>query len=503
MRALPLVAAVDPSGLALDSLTRMNSCVSARAALVMFFTAVACASDAATDESPTNEETEAEPSREANDGSLPVDAARAGRTPSPSSRADAAMPRADAASSATKTDANATPSTQDDAGTAECAAPRSRCASACVDTSSDAEHCGSCGHACASGESCAAGECRQAESCSDSCVRQGGVEWACKTRFMYGLNYAWHHFGSDFGGNAAWQQPGVSRNAKVEAELAAFAANGVSVLRWWMLPDFRGDGVSFDASDAPTGVGGTMVADIERALELADDYDLYVMLTLFSFDNFRPTKTADGRRSRGIRDMLRDPAKRMALLERVVRPIARAAAASRHAKRLIAWDVINEPEWAMEGASLYGGDPAFDPNPELEAVSHTEMESFLRDVIAVLRAESEALVSVGATAVKWRHAWSKLDVDFHQFHFYEWVNMYWPYNRTPADYGIGDKPVVMGEFPARGLASASYDVLVSSWYMQGYQGALAWSYTDPMFGGAGVLPDVKRFADRHPCETQF
>lgn len=339
-----------------------------------------------------------------------------------------------------------------------------------------------------------------APTCSDRCAKAGGIDWLCKLRFMYGINYAWRNFGSDFGGNAAWNQAGVSNNPQIATDLATFAANGVSVVRWWVFPDFRGDGVRFDAQDNVLGLGGSALADLERALELAEKNNLYLMLTVWSFDNFRPTKQADGIRARGIRPMVVDDAKRASLMERVVRPLARAAGKSRYAKRLIAWDVINEPEWAINGASLYGGDPPFDANPELESVSHAQMERFLADTIKVLREETDALVSVGGAAIKWSHAWSKLDTDFHQFHMYDWVNKYWPYNKSPKDFGLGDRPVLMGEFPLSGLSGVSYANLLESWYGNAYGGALGWAFTDS--GGASLEP-VKAFAARHACETKY
>lgn len=53
---------------------------------------------------------------------------------------------------------------------------------------------------------------------------------------------------------------------------------------------FRGDGVRFDASDSVLGLGSTTLSDLNRALELAAQCDVYLMLTLFSFDNFRATR---------------------------------------------------------------------------------------------------------------------------------------------------------------------------------------------------------------------
>jgi hypothetical protein len=319
---------------------------------------------------------------------------------------------------------------------------------------------------------------------------------------MYGINYAWHHFAADFGGNHAWSQNGLSAEPAVEGELQKMAANGISVVRWWLWPDFRGDGVTFDGTDTPMGLGGTAQADIARALELAEQNNLYLMLTPFSFDNFRPTRMDSGILVRGIKPMVLDDAKRRALMDNVVAPLARAVESSPFQKRMLAWDIINEPEWAVTGPSMYGGDPAFDPMTELEPITHAQMETFLGDVLATLRKNSSALVTVGGTAIKWAHAWSKLDLDFHQFHMYDWVNMYWPYDKSPMMYGLSDKPVVMGEFPVTGLSGVSYSKLVESWYGNSYAGALGWAFNDKSFN-AGDFSAIKGFSDARTCETRY
>ena len=166
---------------------------------------------------------------------------------------------------------------------------------------------------------------------------------------------------------------------------------------------------------------------------------------------------------------------------------------------MIAWDVITEPEWAMTGPSLYEGDEGFDPSAGLEPLDHAGMESFLADVITVLRQESGSLVTVGAAAVKWAHAWTHLDLDFYQFHHYDWIDAYWPYTNGPATYGL-DKPMMYGEFPLGPVNGASYQTVVDTWYGAGYAGAMAW-----MFDGASGqdLALVDPFAQAHPCETQY
>lgn len=64
----------------------------------------------------------------------------------------------------------------------------------------------------------------------------------------------------------------------------------------------------------------------------------------------------------GLTQMVKDTTKRGKLLENVIRPLARAAEQSPYRHRLLAWDVINEPEWAISGSDPYG-DPSFDASP--------------------------------------------------------------------------------------------------------------------------------------------
>ncbi|NMC72063.1 MAG: hypothetical protein GYA57_18675 [Myxococcales bacterium] len=337
--------------------------------------------------------------------------------------------------------------------------------------------------------------------CVDECPVATGIPWGCRRRFLYGVNYAWRHFVGDFGGIPAWGQTGVAGDrANYRADLQRMHDHGASVIRWWMFPDFRGAGILFDGDENPTGLGPTTLDDLAAALELAAETDLYLMLCLFSFDNFRPSREEYGVAIPGIAPLVRDEARRRRLLEQVVRPLARAAQADPHHDRLIAWDVINEPEWAMTGPSPYG-DEDYDPNGELEAVTHAQMETFVAETIAVLRAESEALITVGGTAWKWAHAWTRVDLDFYQIHMYDWINRWWPYSNPPATYGLTDKPVVMGEFPMGDLtAGVTYDMVVDSWWSNGYAGALSW-----MYDGAdeGSLDLVAGFAARHPCETRY
>ncbi|MGM0559414.1 MAG: hypothetical protein ACQEVA_23725, partial [Myxococcota bacterium] len=139
------------------------------------------------------------------------------------------------------------------------------------------------------------------------------------------------------------------------------------------------------------------------------------------------------------------------------------------------------------------------PIEELETVTHDEMVTFVDEVLRVLREESLARLTVGAAAWKWRLLWTERDLDYYQFHMYEWINDYWSYEH-PADYWGLDRPIVMGEFFFSGMTGISYTDMVSAWFDNGFAGALAWQFetaTD------AELDEMKAFADAHPCKTTY
>ncbi|MFT7583117.1 MAG: hypothetical protein ACI9MR_004803 [Myxococcota bacterium] len=336
---------------------------------------------------------------------------------------------------------------------------------------------------------------------TDECpAPKGGIIWQGKRRFMHGINYAWHHFAGDFGGIGTWNQAGVSGALETHrTALAEMKARGVGVVRWWVWPDLRGDGIVTDGNGVPTGLGGTVLADLNAALTLAEEADVYLMLCLFSFDGFHPSRDVSGRWTPGLTSVVTADEARASLITNVVVPFAQAAAAHPHADRLLSWDLINEPEWAITGESLYG-DPDFDPISALVPVSHRQMETFLAELTTALRRESDALITVGGAAIKWVRTWSQLDLDFDQFHVYDWIDTFWPYDSTPASYGLTTRPVILGEFPIGGLSRASYATMLPALWDAGYAGAMGWQYIEAT---SSQLDAAETFSDARPCQTAY
>jgi hypothetical protein len=342
---------------------------------------------------------------------------------------------------------------------------------------------------------------------TDTCPLSTGLKHACEQRFALGVNYAWRNFGTDFGGLAAWGQKGISATPSgYDTDLAQMHANGVSVVRWWVFPDFRGDGITFDANGDPSGLSAEVAADVDEALALAEKNDLYLVLTIFSFDAFKPDAMNSGVLVRSIAPMVASSTRLAKVMSNVVTPLAKAAAASSHVGHLLGWDVVNEPEWAVSAVGTPGVQD-FTPNTMLTTVTLAQMKTFINDGLSTLATETPtALKSVGWAANKWSWAFTDVTgIDFNQPHIYGWVDQYWPYTEMPSALGYPAKPTVFGEFTlasmpfASGNDNATYAQILGTWWTNGYAGAWGWSFADQ----SANLPLVKAFATAKGCPAGF
>ncbi len=296
-------------------------------------------------------------------------------------------------------------------------------------------------------------------------------------RFGYGMNYAWKNYAGDFGGIKQWNKQGVSQTPDTYlAELQEMAAHGVKIVRWWVWPEFWTDAIRFSEDGTPERIAQQAIDDGLTALQLADQAGVQLMLCLFSFDGFRPSREQYGIAMTGYHDTVIDQSRRSALMTNVVTPFVRALGNSPYADSLHSWDVINEPEWAVHGISNTD-DSEILPDTELQTVTHRQMKHFIADTIEVLREETpKTPITITSAAIQWVRYWSELDTDFYQTTISNWANDNMPYTLTPADFGIDGKPVVIGGYPVEGLSNADHTTLLNSWYNNGYAGALGWDY---------------------------
>lgn len=343
------------------------------------------------------------------------------------------------------------------------------------------------------------------------CEAPNGVRFHGRSRYVHGTNYAWRNFGADFGGIAPWGFKSVSQDpTPFDRDLAAMAKAGASVIRWWIFPDMRTDGVMKDASGQPSGVSATVLADIDTALELAQKHDLYVMFVFTSFDAFKPTFQNGDVRSPSISPIVRDGAKLDRFVTNVFAPLLKRTSENRYAHRVFAWDLLNEPEWAVSNLSQPNMCKAREG--ATDCVTYGQMHWFLTRLsaeankwVSALPKEKKPLVTVGAVRPSTHRNWEAVPQDFYQYHFYQ------------PDYDDGrmslprlDKSSIIGEFPSWGLDRAqtrpALDAsgITQEIRKQGFHGGLGWTYTkDDHANWPALAKAIRSFADEQGCKAKY
>jgi len=268
------------------------------------------------------------------------------------------------------------------------------------------------------------------------------VEELLDEGFVVGANLPWLHYGHDFG--EAWGKRGVRE--EIERHTDDFDdLIGADVVRWFVYADGR-------ALDRSTP--DMILEDLEAALEVADDRGIKLMPVLFDFKWFDLGKVVDGVQVFGRRELAVDPELRAELIARWIAPLG---VRFRDDPRIFAFEIINEPEWA-----LYDG-----PREPIvgDPVSLAQMEDFVFDVAGALRGGRP--LTVGSAAFDDLDLlWVGSALDLLQLHHYEDAEL------PPADELRTGLPVLVGEF-----ASAEHDIAErhETYGRLGYAGALPWS----------------------------
>lgn len=298
-----------------------------------------------------------------------------------------------------------------------------------------------------------------------------------------GANLPWIEYGQDFGASAWRPSGGVARpdrRERMRRELARLAAAGATLVRWWLLGDGRA-GLR-EASDRPLALDERVIDDLEAATAALRETGLQALFVLTDFLWFHPPRLEGGVRLFGRRHLVRDPARRAELLERVFAPIAERFADE---PSIAGWDLMNEPEWATLAVGT------LDPR---RAISRREMHGFLRDATAVFRARARQPVTIGLASARWLSLLDGIPLDFHQVHWYESVDSHDSLARPVASRDLG-RPLLLGEFPTRGCSLPPGRILEIA-AAAGYSGALAWSLlaTDHATDGAACASAIAQRA---------
>lgn len=280
-------------------------------------------------------------------------------------------------------------------------------------------------------------------------------------RFVVGVNLPWVGYGTDVGASAWFPEGGLARQAAalelLDRTFATLAADGITVVRVFVLCDLR-SGVRFTADGVPTGIDEAVIPDMAALVETARRHGLGLIPVLFDFHLCGPRREFNGVQLGGRSQLVVDRAAAGALIDRVVRPIAERFGRD---EAIVAWDVMNEPEWCLRGGLF----------SRRTAVPFDAMRRFLGEAAECIHRAAGQAVTVGSAGT-WRVDLVKdLDLDFYQVHWYDRFG--WDALARPvSELGLGDRPVILGEFSGRSTQLAE---VLSTARQAGYEGALVWS----------------------------
>ena len=325
---------------------------------------------------------------------------------------------------------------------------------------------------------------------------------------LNGVNVPWGNFGMDIGCGYD-----ADRFERMFSQLEQYGANSA---RFWLHIDARCSPSAGD-DNWVSGVPAAYYDNLDDFLDRARDHDVAVLLTLWSFDITK--NNSDYQQARGNRtSLITDPARTAQYVDRVLVPMAKRY--DRHTG-LLGYEIINEPEWSVTETN--GNDQ----------VALAQMQRFIaQQVVALQRNTSKLVNAAGSAMLKWNtdrlpgvegNWWSddalaaQVDgedkqyafSDFNQVHWYDWGKGegydYSPWQTEASDL-IGDgKPIIVGEFSARGDKHFSLQQMIDGTWERNLAGFMPWTYDGVDSNGSwdDIKTEIKAFRDAHPDEVDL
>jgi len=286
--------------------------------------------------------------------------------------------------------------------------------------------------------------------------------------FQLGVNFPWANYGQDFGASPAGHR-GISRpetSSAISAEFARIRDCGASVVRWFLFADGRGGFHS--EKDVPRRPDDFLFRDVAAALELARRFNLGICFSLIDYPWLQDP--AANPENHPHHKVMQFAAGREAFLHRVLIPMFREFRAHPF---LFAWEVANEPEWAIR---------EFHHKPAAK-MHFADFRAFAEETAHAVHEFAGVAVTLGSARFEWVRAWNELGLDFYQAHYY-------PAQDTKRSPGLAkqlallralDKPLWLGELPARDTTSPDYSLerSLTECRQAGLLGAAIWRWTKP------------------------
>ncbi len=332
------------------------------------------------------------------------------------------------------------------------------------------------------------------------------LQYNGKKIFFSGTNLAWADYNSDVGDSP------LDENAWRKAVEGTRAAGG-NAIRWWLFNNMSQSPAIDETTHLVSGLKTNTIANMKKALDIAEEYGVMVSMCLFSHNLMEPNQwgiyAGDKLDSAANRKLFDDDGTK-AFIDNVLSPVVKAIG---NHNALMTWEVFNEPEGMTTECGGW----------TTKKMELAKIQKFTNKVAAAIHTvDPKLLVSTGSVNIQYQKHWNDAalvaaggeqngTLDFFQTHYYP----YWqadavsPFVNTAAQmaatYGYDSKPMIIGEFPASGWTGDTYtssmaaktEISTEECYRKafdgGYAGALAWQYigdkTEEQFGGYSYTID--------------
>ena len=299
--------------------------------------------------------------------------------------------------------------------------------------------------------------------------------------YLNGINIPWNHFGWDIGRHP---QKGIGYDSLwFEEAFSTLASEGVNSARFWIHTDGRAS-PEFLQNGFVTGLDGIFFEHLDDLVQRAEAHNIYLIFCLWTFELVQDKRSCCGQFAGNHSDLIREPAKTQSYIDQVLIPMVKRYAQS---CAVFAWEIINEPEWAIENIGTEKG-----------VVPKVDMQRFVAMQAEAIHAHSDQLVTVGSASLKWnssytpptkgnfwsdealQQAWPSAGsyLDFYQIHFYDWMKEgranFDPYSR-PADFWNLEKPTIIGEASPYSSYYNPNQMLQNAFH-NAFAGHFFWSY---------------------------
>ncbi len=315
-----------------------------------------------------------------------------------------------------------------------------------------------------------------------------------KRIWLNGVNTPWNNW-NDFNGNF--------KRDWWNSHFRLLKSYGINCTRVWISCD--GNGAVKTDSSGVTGLSADFFKDCDTLFAIARRNEIYIDATMMSFDHCRDNHA----NFRNWRNIITNPDASQTFIEKYLVPFVNRY---KNNPYLFAIDLCNEPEWIAE-------------NEEDGELPVNNLQRFFAMCAAAVHHNSKVPVTIGSACIKWNsdnagfagNYWKNSALqaayndpgaflDFYCIHYYAWVHPWFrsPFEMSPADYGIDDRPVIIEESPGKDDGLKEIQITLADSYEmaleKGYQGNMPWTSNGVDHNGDinTIGPATLSFKNSHP-----